>query len=56
VRRQERVNVWRAIADAEGHAVNGETPVVAFRRSRSGWYVALPLDRLLTLLQGRGAP
>jgi hypothetical protein len=55
VRRQERFNIWRALEDAERQAGELELPVVAFRRSRSGWYAALELDELLALLQLREA-
>jgi Holliday junction resolvase len=55
VRRTERLNVWQALEDAQGHAENGELPIAAFRRSRGGWYAALPLDRLLELLREREA-
>jgi Holliday junction resolvase len=50
VRRTERLDVWRGLGDAERHAVNGELPVLAFRRSRGGWYAAVPLEGLLALL------
>jgi hypothetical protein len=53
VRRTERVDVWRGLGDARGHAVNGELPVLAFRRSRGGWYAAVPLEELLALLRER---
>jgi hypothetical protein len=52
VRRRERLDIWKSIADAERAAGEGELPVVAFRRSRSGWYACLPLDGLLGLLRG----
>jgi len=55
VKRTERLNIWEAIEQAETGATNRELPVVAFRRNRSGWYAALPLDELLALLKLREA-
>lgn len=52
VRRRETVNIWACLAKAEAEARTGDTPVVAFRRSRSDWYAALPLEALLDLLAG----
>lgn len=55
VKRVERLAIWSAIAQAEADARAHDLPVVAFRRSRSGWYAALPLDELLALLRLREA-
>jgi hypothetical protein len=52
VRRREALNIWACLAKAEAEARDGDTPVVAFRRSRSAWYAALPLEALLDLLGG----
>ena len=52
VRRRETLNIWACLAKAEAEARDGDAPVVAFRRSRSPWYAALPLDILLELLRG----
>jgi Holliday junction resolvase len=52
VRRRETLNIWACLAKAEREARDGDIPVVAFRRSRSRWYAALPLDALLSLLAG----
>ena len=54
VRRRETVNIWACLAKAELEAKAGDIPVVAFRRSRSAWYAALPLDLLLGLLRNAG--
>lgn len=51
VRRRERADIWRWLADAEQASGDGTTPVVVFRRSRSGWWAALPLQELLPLLR-----
>lgn len=52
VRRHEKIAIWACLADAERDARDGDTPVVVFRRSRSRWYAALPLEALLDLLLG----
>ena len=54
VRRRETVNVWACLAKAEAEAKPGDMPVVAFRRNRSPWYAALPLEILLGLLTRLG--
>lgn len=51
VRRRESVNIWACLDKAEREASPGYLPVVAFRRNRSPWYAALPLDALLSLLE-----
>lgn len=52
VRRRETINIWACLAQAERDARDDHLPVVVFRRSRSRWYAALPLDALLDLLGG----
>ena len=51
VRRREALNIWRSLETAELDARPAEIPVVAFRRNRTGWYAALPLEQLLALLR-----
>jgi hypothetical protein len=50
VKRVEKLNIWSALQQAESDAKPGERPYVAFRRNRSGWYVALPAPLFLALL------
>jgi hypothetical protein len=50
IRRRERAELWAWLADAERGAGADELPLLVFRRSRSRWYAALPLDELLALL------
>lgn len=50
VKRQESLNIWAALAQAEAASPTAQIPVVAFRRNGSGWYAALPLDDLLELV------
>ena len=52
VRRREQLSIWACLAQAERDAKPEDLPIVAFRRSRSGWYAALSLDALLALLLG----
>jgi hypothetical protein len=50
---QERLNIWTALEQARTEARNGDVPVVAFKRSRSGWYAALDADKLIGLIAWR---
>lgn len=54
VKYQEALNIWAALAQACDEA-GTNVPVVAFRRNRSGWFGALPLDDLAALLELRDA-
>jgi Holliday junction resolvase len=55
VRRRETIKIWACLEDAEREADDHQLPVLAFRRNRSGWYAALPLEELLELLRLREA-
>lgn len=50
VKRQERLQLWQWIEQAETECQPGELAVVAFRRSRSPWYATLRLEPLALLL------
>lgn len=50
VKRQEALNIWAALAQAERDAPEGVVPTVHFRRNRSGWYVVLPIDAFVDLI------
>jgi len=50
VKRQERLQLWAWIAQAEAEAPMGTVPVVSFRRNRSPWYAAVRLETLAELL------
>lgn len=54
VKRVEKLNVWRALAQAERDADPGLVPIVPFRRNGSRWYVAMPAEHFFDLIQGRG--
>ena len=53
VRRREALSIWRCLEQAESDA-GALLPVVAFRRSRSRWYAAVPLETLLRMLREQG--
>ncbi len=46
VKHVEALNIWGALSQAERDAKDN-VPVVAFKRNRSPWYLALPLEDLL---------
>lgn len=50
---QERINIWKAIAQAEQNAKEGTTPLLVFKRNHSKVYAVLDFEDLLTLLYGR---
>lgn len=50
VKMVEKLNVWAALAQCEQAASATETPLLAFRRARSRWYAAMPLEDLLPLI------
>jgi len=50
VKRQERLALPAWLRQAEGEAPDGTVPVVCFRQSRSKWYVAVELEKLLELI------
>lgn len=51
----ERLNIWSALAqskrDVEADG-KGDSPAVFFKRNRTGWYVALPLEDFIRLYKG----
>jgi Holliday junction resolvase len=52
VKRQERLQLWQWLAQAERDA-GAAAYVVAFRRSRGGWYGAAPLDVIAAAIAGQ---
>ena len=50
VKRQERLQLWAWLAQAQSEAPSGTVPVVSFRRNRGQWYACLPLRDLLRLV------
>jgi hypothetical protein len=52
-KRQERLCIPEWNRQAASEAPEGTTPVVCYRRSREPWYVSLPLDQFLDLVDGR---
>lgn len=53
IKRQERLNIWLALAQAEHDAIGDDLPVVAFRRNHSRWYCVLEAAALVGLLGWR---
>ena len=51
VKMVEALNIWKALAQSEEAAAATETPAVFFRRNRSRWYAAIPLEDLLGLIE-----
>lgn len=51
VKMVEKLNIWKALAQCEAAASPTETPLVCFKRARSRFYGALPLDDLLPLIE-----
>lgn len=52
VKRTERLELWGALAQAKEAADKANTtPLLAFRRNRSEWHVAMPLDSFFDLLE-----
>jgi hypothetical protein len=49
VKRTERLELWRALKQAEDEC-GSKPPVLVFRRNRSPWYAAVPLDYLLSIM------
>jgi hypothetical protein len=54
VKRQEALNIWKALEQAETDAREGTIPTVHFRRNRSEWYVALPLKDFARIIPVSG--
>lgn len=53
VKHREACRIWEWIAQAEGERRPTDIPAVIFRRNRSGWYAAIPVEDLFTLLKLR---
>lgn len=53
IKRTERLEIWKAIEQAESESAPTDLPLVAFRRNRSKWYVAIEASELVALLRMR---
>ena len=51
VKHQESLSIWKALEQCEGEAPALTIPALHFRRNRTGWYVAIPLDDFADLLE-----
>lgn len=47
----EKLNVWEALKQAEGHAKHHEVPLLVFARNQTEPYVALKLEVFLRLIR-----
>jgi hypothetical protein len=48
---QERLNIWKALEQAENAGKPTDTPLVIFKRNRSISYACLPLEDFLALVE-----
>jgi len=53
VKNQERLNIWSAIQQAQGHISDKRAPLVVFTRNRDRMFVACEWNVFLTLLARR---
>ena len=51
VKHRERASIWEWLEQADSERRPTETPAVIFRRNRSAWYAAIPLEDLLGLIE-----
>ena len=47
----ERLNIWSAIEQCEGHGKESLCPVIVFKKNRKDAYAAIPLNKLIILLK-----
>jgi Holliday junction resolvase len=46
VKHVEALNIWGALSQADKDS-EGKIPVVAFKRNRTDWYLAIPLEDMI---------
>lgn len=51
VKRAEKLRLWESLEQAHSQAREEQTPLLVFRRNRSEWHVALPLDEFLAIVK-----
>ena len=47
----ERLSIWSAIEQCEGHGEDRLCPVIVFKKNRKEPYAAIPLNKLIALLK-----
>ena len=47
----ERLSIWSAIEQCEGHGKDALCPVIVFKKNRKQPYAAIPLTKLIILLK-----
>jgi hypothetical protein len=50
-KRQERLNIWDALKQANANTKDGTVPAVFFRRNRSDTYVVVPATHFIDLIR-----
>jgi len=50
IKHQETASIWKWLAQTEADARQGKLRVLAFRRNRSDWYVAMPAADWMDIL------
>lgn len=51
---KERMDIWACLQQTEEEAPAGTIPALHFRRSRVGWFVAVPMEDFADLLEEAG--
>mgnify|MGYP003153970646 CR=1 FL=1 len=47
----ERLSIWSAIEQCEGHGKDSLCPVIVFKKNKKKPYAAIPLNKLIALLK-----
>lgn len=50
----ERLNIWKAVEQAEANVERGKIPILAIRKNRTRPLAVVPWEHFMTLVQGRG--
>lgn len=50
-KRQEKLNIWKALAQCEGNATGERIPLLVFKRNHSETYACLEINCLLNLIK-----
>lgn len=53
VKRVEALNIWKAEEQATADADPGDIPIVPHRRNLSSWWVSVPAEHFLDLVESR---
>ncbi len=50
-KKQEKLNIWKALKQAEDDCPDDKTPIVVFARNRSKDYVVIEMDEFLEIVK-----